>query len=166
MDTAKRDPESESSFSYSQPHKGFSQYQDGWKISLTPASQVEQRNSELWVNRVQEELPVILHVASRIKADRKYSIHLFCADPKQGLSENADKLVSSLNRLAGKEAIWVPMSTNHSMMLHTMRMAADHLGSIDLDGVSMIFIGDTSNKKAFADFAGKAGMSFYFQACL
>ena len=89
-------------------------------------------------------------------------VQLFYANPSESLIHNTQKLLKLLQWLQGSDHILVPFSTNHSLIFHTLRQVVPCARGMQLEDVSLFYIGAAANRNPLQAISSSCDMAFYF----
>ncbi|WP_370315147.1 hypothetical protein [Thalassolituus sp.] len=113
---------------------------------------------------IAEAMPFAWHVLDRQKAAADQPLHLFYINPKEPLESNVDRLVDFLRSLAGTHRTWLPLSSSHTMMMHTLLLSLPQLVGIELSSLTLLHIGDNALHPGLELLARNHGMGYCFHA--
>lgn len=109
-------------------------------------------------------LPVARHVLLRRPSLAGLPFHIQYIDPNQSLSENANGLRKFLDSIQNTRSVWMPISGNASLMLHTMRQVLPNYGKDQLALLSLLYVGEAALNPLLHKLAKESGMDFSFHA--
>lgn len=113
---------------------------------------------------IDDALPVVWHLMDRSGISAALPVYLFYVNPRAPLADNATALSDLLLMLDGCQAVWVPVSTSHAAILHTLRLVMPAPDNPDLQQVHLLYIGDSANRRSMATIAADSSMPFAFHA--
>lgn len=112
---------------------------------------------------IEDVMPLVGHLAERHQLLNR-AVQLFYANPKESLVHNTQRLLKLLQRLQGSNQILVPISASHSMIFHTLRQVVPCAREMQLEDVSLFYIGDQANRNPLQAISSTCDMSFFFHA--
>lgn len=112
---------------------------------------------------IQGVMPLVWHLAERHGLSER-AVQLFYANPKDSLVYNTQRMLKLMQHLRHTNHILVPFSSSHSMIFHTLRQIVPCAQEMQLDDVSLFYIGDQANRNALQAISSTCDMSFYFHA--
>ena len=123
-------------------------------VGLTP--QLSQLIDDAW--------PLVTHVMERRDRIDAQPVYLFYINPRDPLENSAAALLDMLRSLNGQGAVWVPLSTSHAAILHTLRLILPELAGLSLQDATLLYIGDNANCAPMAAMAKESQFPFVFHA--
>lgn len=108
-------------------------------------------------------MPLVSHMAERHGLENR-PVQLFYANPRESLVHNTQKLLKLLQALQNTNHILVPVSPNHSMIFHTLRQVVPCAQQMQLEEVSLFYIGDQANRNPLQAISSTCDMTFFFHA--
>lgn len=156
----------------------------GWVSGLLiPASMVGRNNAQVYLANlpdnsssaglmgytpqvrelIEDVMPLVWHLVERHQLEDR-PIHLFYANPRESLVHNTQRMLKLLQQLQGTDHILVPISSNHSMIFHTLRQVVPCAQEMNLTDVSLFYIGDQANRNPLQAISSTCEMSFFFHA--
>ena len=112
---------------------------------------------------IRDVMPLVWHLAERHDLAHR-SVQLFYANPKESLVYNTQRMLKLMQSLRNTNHILVPVSSSHSMIFHTLRQVVPCAREMQLDDVSLFYIGDLANRNSLQAISSTCDMSFYFHA--
>lgn len=112
---------------------------------------------------IDDVMPLVAHMAERHQLEHRV-VQLFYANPRESLVHNTQKLLKLLQALQGSNHILVPLSSNHSMIFHTLRQVVPCAQQMQLEDVSLFYIGDQANRNPLQAISSTCDMTFFFHA--
>ena len=112
---------------------------------------------------IQDVMPLVWHLVERHQLQNR-SVQLFYANPKESLVYNTQRLLKLMQSLRNTNHILVPISSSHSMIFHTLRQVVPCAQEMQLDDVSLFYIGDQANRNPLQAISSTCDMSFFFHA--
>ncbi|MCA6060247.1 hypothetical protein HUF18_10700 [Thalassolituus sp. ST750PaO-4] len=113
---------------------------------------------------IEDAMPLVWHLLARQSLSEQLPIYLFYVNPRDQIGTNAARLLQLLQLMSGKAQIWVPVSTSHSAILHSLRLILPEAVRLDLNYSSLLYVGDNANRKPMKAMAEACGMPFCFHA--
>ncbi|UXD86603.1 hypothetical protein [Thalassolituus hydrocarboniclasticus] len=113
---------------------------------------------------IEDAMPLVWHLLARQSLPEQLPVYLFYVNPRDQIGTNAARLLQLLKLMSGKAQIWVPVSTSHSAILHSLRLILPEAATLDLNHSSLLYVGDNANRKPMKAMAEACGMSFCFHA--
>ncbi len=113
---------------------------------------------------IEDAMPLVWHLLARQSLSEQRPIYLFYVNPRDQIGTNAARLLQMLQLMSGKAQVWVPVSTSHSAILHSLRLILPEAVKLDLNHSSLLYVGDNANRKPMKAMAEACGMSFCFHA--
>lgn len=113
---------------------------------------------------IDDAWPLLWHMLDRQRLPRTLPVYLFYVNPREPVEDNATRLFSLLQSLQGKRAVWVPLSTSHAAILHSLRMILPRLRQLNLYAIHLLYIGDSANRRPLEAMAAECHMPFAFHA--
>jgi len=113
---------------------------------------------------IAEAVPFACHVMERQVPASVEPLHLFYIDPKESLDFNVTRLVGFLRSLCGTKRTWLPLSSSHTMMMHTLLLSLPQLVGLDLSSLTLMHIGDNGQHPGLELLARNHGMGYCFHA--
>lgn len=142
-----------------------------WRIRHFKQPACNPVKSKHFVNLSTDVLPSVWHVvqyqlplSSFGQADAR--VNLVHLNPSAGVLKSADYLYQALDNLSGSHEVWAPVSSNHTFLLHCLRLVSAKSTSLDLSDLTLIYVGDHGNASAFESLSQQWNMHFCFQAAL
>jgi hypothetical protein len=112
---------------------------------------------------VEGVMPLVWHLADRHQLNGRV-VQLFYANPRESLVHNTQRLLKLMQQLQGSNHILVPLSSSHSMIFHTLRQVVPCAQEMNLEDVSLFYIGDQANRNPLQAISSTCDMSFFFHA--
>lgn len=112
---------------------------------------------------IRDVMPLVWHLSERHHLTDRV-VQLFYANPKESLVYNTQRLLKLMQSLRNTNHILVPVSSSHSMIFHTLRQVVPCAQEMQLDDVSLFYIGDQANRNPLQAISSTCDMSFFFHA--
>ncbi len=113
---------------------------------------------------VDDALPLVTYLLKRQDIGASLPVFFFFINSRLSLAENAVALTAFLHTLNGQQAAWVPLSANHTALLHTLRMVLPEYAERQMKGLHLLYIGDNANRASMAAVAESCAMPFAYHA--
>lgn len=109
-------------------------------------------------------LPMARHVLLRRSKLAGQPLHLHYIDPEKSLSANSDALRDFIDSIQNTRAVWMPISGNASLILHTLRQVLPLYGAKQLALLNLLYVGESTLQPLLQLLATDSGMDFSFHA--
>lgn len=124
-------------------------------------SEVEPKQVRELISRV---LPVALHVMHRRTRLTGLPLHLYYVDPDKSLDENSDALHGFLESIRETRSVWMPVSGNASLILHTLRQVLPLFSRQQIALLGLLYVGESTLQPLLQKLATDSNIDFSFHA--